>query len=265
MFRLFFPFFVLLSRLSGVSCVSVSELLATINLGVPTLPITASSSSFGTQVSFSGNQYANGTHLGIWQASSCNAARLSYSSAKASWESAQAPTTCTMITTSYNFTAVTSRGPVNLSTLCDGHPRVPDTSDPTLTVVITTTGPFESCSSAHVTGNPGATYTGREPNCTIAESDCEQLYSTYVATGAGLIKPQCSTKLGFYPGCEQCTIYANGVQLIYWPVTTVSGDVCLGNGSTMTATPTGSGPNTLVTSGYTFTSPSAVGAFPRVD
>jgi hypothetical protein len=44
--------------------------------------------------------------------------------------------------------------------------------------------------------------------------------------------------------------------LYYWPVTTVSGDFCLQNGSTLTPSPTLPGvPNTAVVDGITFTSP----------
>jgi len=44
--------------------------------------------------------------------------------------------------------------------------------------------------------------------------------------------------------------------LYYWPVTTVSGDFCLQNGSTVTPQPTITGvPNTAVVNGLTFTSP----------
>jgi hypothetical protein len=52
-------------------------------------------------------------------------------------------------------------------------------------------------------------------------------------------------------------IMATGAKtLYYWPRTTVSGDFCLMNGSTITPEPTITGvPNTAVVKGITFTSP----------
>lgn len=51
----------------------------------------------------------------------------------------------------------------------------------------------------------------------------------------------------------------------YWPVTTVSGDFCLQNGKTITATPTLSGtPNTAVYNNITITSPTAVLVIPTL-
>jgi len=77
--------------------------------------------------------------------------------------------------------------------------------------------------------------------------------------------PSCTTGSAHPPPCGDCTIFANGVQLMYWPVTTVSGDPCRLNGSTITPTPTAGGPNTVVdASGFTYSSPSAYLSFSNI-
>jgi hypothetical protein len=49
---------------------------------------------------------------------------------------------------------------------------------------------------------------------------------------------------------------SGGVNVYYWPVTTTNGDFCAYNGSTVFAQPTNPpAPNTVITDGYTFTSP----------
>ena len=52
--------------------------------------------------------------------------------------------------------------------------------------------------------------------------------------------------------------------MLYWPVTTVNGDLCEGNGSTVAPTPTGNGPNTFVTMGITLTSPTVYLSFSTI-
>lgn len=60
---------------------------------------------------------------------------------------------------------------------------------------------------------------------------------------------------------EPCLLGGGPVRLIYFPVTTTDGDLCLGNGSTVMPTPTGSGPNTVSTLGTVFTSGTAYVSF----
>ncbi|KAK3069598.1 hypothetical protein LTR53_011945 [Teratosphaeriaceae sp. CCFEE 6253] len=50
-------------------------------------------------------------------------------------------------------------------------------------------------------------------------------------------------------------------EMLYWPVTTIDGNLCQHNGSTITGTPTGVGPNTYVTLGLTLTSPTVYLSF----
>ncbi|KAK6418812.1 hypothetical protein LTR95_017139 [Oleoguttula sp. CCFEE 5521] len=93
------------------------------------------------------------------------------------------------------------------------------------------------------------------------------MWSRFVTNGgynfAGTANPPplCSTSQGFAPGCEKCKVSAYGVQLYYWPASTIGGSLCGLPGSTVTASPTGSGPNIRVVDGFTMTSPSAYLAF----
>jgi hypothetical protein len=66
-------------------------------------------------------------------------------------------------------------------------------------------------------------------------------------------KPPC---VPYIPCNTYCAIHESAVKVYYWPVTTTNGDYCAYNGSTIFAEPT-SPPNadTVVTDGYTFTSP----------
>jgi hypothetical protein len=67
----------------------------------------------------------------------------------------------------------------------------------------------------------------------------------------------CST-LSACPTAAPCTIGVDRATMFYWPVFTVSGDVCGKKGQTITPTPTIPGvPNTAVFSGQTLVSPSA--------
>jgi hypothetical protein len=67
----------------------------------------------------------------------------------------------------------------------------------------------------------------------------------------------CST-VSACPTARPCTIGADYGTMFYWPVSTISGDVCGKEGQTVTPTPTISGvPNTAVFRGQTLVSPSA--------
>ena len=133
-----------------------------------------------------------------------------------------------------------------------------------------------------VTINP--TYTAPRPTCEIAETACTPIKEAYwssfdewlnsvprspypketyrktSSTSAAAIRRAASTT-SKDPACSRkpgnCMIMATGAKtLYYWPRTTVSGDFCLMNGSTITPEPTITGvPNTAVVKGITFTSP----------
>ncbi|KAK6433858.1 hypothetical protein LTR95_009958 [Oleoguttula sp. CCFEE 5521] len=126
------------------------------------------------------------------------------------------------------------------------------------------------------------TYTGVPPTCTIAETACTPILSSYSSAisdaetnGAPYPTnlPHCETSntatitsaptpVETYVDCAIDTQYCfmHGGQfgtLFYWPVTTVNGDFCAQNGTTVTPSPTdpAGAPNTVVSLGYTFTSP----------
>ncbi|KAK5737577.1 hypothetical protein LTR17_006624 [Elasticomyces elasticus] len=62
-----------------------------------------------------------------------------------------------------------------------------------------------------------------------------------------------------------CAVTTASLQLLYWPVSTVSGDLCHGNASTITATPTIPGqPNTVRYMNTTLTSPTVYFEFKNV-
>lgn len=108
------------------------------------------------------------------------------------------------------------------TTLCDGRRRA---LEPYKTFEVTST----------VTLDPPRTTTG---------------YSTYDSPS-----PTCTIACSMDP--DACAILGWGPHtLFYWPVTTVSGDFCAQNGSTVFAEPTSPPePDTVVRDGYTFTSP----------
>ncbi|KAK1070523.1 hypothetical protein LTR33_010630 [Friedmanniomyces endolithicus] len=62
-----------------------------------------------------------------------------------------------------------------------------------------------------------------------------------------------------------CAVNTASLQLLYWPVATIGGDLCHGNGSTVTATPTIPGqPNTVLYMNTTLTSPTVYMQFKNV-
>jgi hypothetical protein len=69
-----------------------------------------------------------------------------------------------------------------------------------------------------------------------------------------LDKPTCPPP---YITCNAyCRLYESGVKVWYWPVTTTDGDFCTSSGSTVFGLPTSPPkPNTVVTEGHTFVSP----------
>ena len=85
-----------------------------------------------------------------------------------------------------------------------------------------------------------------------ATTTASHISTSMTTTKSALIKHvlQLST------GCDRCEIVVDGgVRIFYWPVT-LAGSLCLSSASTITPSPTGSGPNTAVIEGMTFTPPS---------
>jgi len=100
------------------------------------------------------------------------------------------------------------------------------------------------------------------PSCTIYPKECSSFsksyttaLSSYLASGgpepsspACIADPECKAR----PDCR----LGFDISVYYWPENVQSTGVCDAAASTVTATPTGSGPNTAVVEGVTMTSPS---------
>jgi hypothetical protein len=187
-------------------------------------------------------------------------------SVKNAWETASSAWSAVWITQTLSSTQYWPDIDVSYTTLCDGRPRAIETRYPaqytTLDPPLTTVVPQWLVSDF----TPA-------PTCKIAETACSTLLSSYNAAVSDwrtndapspILKPQCTTYQSCNPdGKNQCQIWGAGGKLYYWPVTTTMGDFCAYNGSTVFAAATNPpSPNTVVTDGYTFTSPTNYASFP---
>lgn len=151
---------------------------------------------------------------------------------------------------------------VPYTTLCDGYRRA------VVSRTITRTTTYDPPTTITVNGG----YTKPAPTCTIPEKACTAISSSYVSSisdyktkdGPSPGLPHCTT---YIPCNTYCAIYDKGRPTIwYWPVTTTSGDFCAYNGSTIFNLPTNPpNPNTVVTEGHTFTSPTNYISFGHLD
>lgn len=137
---------------------------------------------------------------------------------------------------------------VPLTTLCDGRPRA---LEPYRTFQVTST---ETLNPPETT-TQYSTYTSPLPTCTIAPTACAAIESAFPDEDS-----HCETLPSYVPCSvdpDHCHILGGDRNaLFYWPVTTVSGDFCARNGSTVFAEPTSPPePDKVVIDGYTFTSP----------
>ncbi|KAK6426154.1 hypothetical protein LTR95_016148 [Oleoguttula sp. CCFEE 5521] len=192
----------------------------------------------------------------------------SWSSASSLWfetyGKAQISTFVSKSTT--NASTIVDYPSVPYTTLCDGHPRIsgkPATHWSTSIV------------SSTITVAPN--YTASRPTCALDSSLCSDFWSSYssCSNSSRFLTPNvetistgvCAAVLGSElcqdpalatqtaPVGAFCVILASGVRLHYWPVVTVSGDVCNRTGTTIK--PTGPAP-TAVVSDLTITSPTIV-------
>ena len=137
---------------------------------------------------------------------------------------------------------------VPLTTLCDGRPRA---LEPYKTSEVTTTETLDPPE----TTTQYSTYNSPNPTCTIAATACAAIKSAFPDENS-----HCQTLPSYVPCSvdpDHCHILGGDRNtLYYWPVTTVSGDFCARNGSTVFAEPTSPPePDKVVINGYTFTSP----------
>jgi hypothetical protein len=124
-----------------------------------------------------------------------------------------------------------------------------------------------------------STQTAKPPACTYSRnsSQCSRLWSSWSISSSALVTATATDadaalstlKSDGLPPCiepeipcpsivdRKCTVKPDSGTFYYWPVTTVSGDFCAQNGTTITPTPTKKGhPNTIILGDNTFTSPS---------
>ncbi|EME84255.1 uncharacterized protein MYCFIDRAFT_207217 [Pseudocercospora fijiensis CIRAD86] len=190
----------------------------------------------------------------VQKAQQCWSQIMTWTSSSLEWYSATVanrawPLVTTTTLATANSTVTTTIYPTNVSTytLCDGSARV-DLDPVTSTITsFTTMGVFTHTSLATPTFEP-------QP-CEPSQRDC---YIWYHNSNASTINEDALLNLCGNPvhGNEPCVFaIKDAVELLYFPVTTVDGDLCAGNGSTIQATPTISGqPNTVSALGRIFTS-----------
>lgn len=170
----------------------------------------------------------------------------------------------------------------SLITLCDGYPRV-------VGQISTESENTSVYKTTWTNTNPTfvfATYPTPAP-CSISPEDCKLLHSSWTShwnamtrglQSNGLLDPPCTTRSSSYSYstnsngdvCDNCQIIGSKIRLLYWPVVTRAGfgNLCNKTAETISATPTGDGPNTFETLGITITSPSvavSIAGLSRVD
>ncbi|KAK5732505.1 hypothetical protein LTR17_010444 [Elasticomyces elasticus] len=168
-----------------------------------------------------------------------------------------------------------------LTTLCDGYPRVVTGVNASSTVQ-TSTSTYALQESAKVTEfestYSGAPFPTPPPSCRLNCAACSMLidaasytyssqYANSITDGEYISPVFCPYAPSPYDtdedGSNDCQVDVYSAQLFYWPVTTISGDLCNKTGTTITATPTKEGlPNTSVlNNSITLTSPSVYVSF----
>ncbi|EGP82929.1 uncharacterized protein MYCGRDRAFT_97069 [Zymoseptoria tritici IPO323] len=191
-------------------------------------PVVMSTDVFTKTVNLHGHPEA------VSQAHQCWSDLLTWSSQSYSWYSSNVYnrtfsfTTTTMtplISTSWTSTFYPSD--VSVYTLCDGSPRAD-------------IRPWTTSSTYNVTGTPYSysslstpTYTVAQP-CIPSEQDCHIWYadSSIPDVNERALENQCGNPAHGPDG--DCVFgVEGGVQLIYFPVSTVGGDLCTGNGTTI--------------------------------
>jgi hypothetical protein len=165
------------------------------------------------------------------------------------------------------FTSLDTNVP--LTTLCDGRPRALITSYTTSTLTIDPPETTTLYNFGH------SIYTVPTPSCTIAREACSSFHASYASATSDANTnnapwPTASPLCKLYRPCNErpdyCFIYGRGGNLYYWPVTTTNGDFCAQNGSTIFASPTSPPlPNTVITDGHTFTSPTNYASFSNIE
>ncbi|KAI7285378.1 hypothetical protein KC345_g1705 [Hortaea werneckii] len=187
------------------------------------------------------------TGSGSEYASQCIHALTSFSSKSSAWSTRHlSVSNTTTIVGGPSYSRVTYYA--GATTLCDGHPRLttsPGTSLSEGWLTFPGTGPT---STSTIVNTYGSIYPYATPSCSVNPSDCDPFWETYStkvsewsALGAAQTTPApqtppcmnqsvASSAASFqesFRGCGLCTIYGQGVELVYFPPpATVSRDMC---------------------------------------
>lgn len=197
------------------------------------------------------------TGSGPSYATACASEYASYSAADASWSSKHRTISSTTELLGGTSVSVVTYYE-NATTLCDGHPRVTYSPAKSLsTGSVTHAGPVTATTT--VVNTYFSAYPSPSPTCSIKPADCDPLWQDYsrslsagAVTNSPVPTPPCqntseassiSRADSQIYGCGKCTIYGNGVELVYFP-TTASVDYCA---STPTAALTHYGPGAVIT------------------
>ncbi|KAK5723453.1 hypothetical protein LTR15_005151 [Elasticomyces elasticus] len=168
----------------------------------------------------------------------------------------------------YSLTTETDTVPFTsyqLTTLCDGLPRVVTGLNASSTIGISTALQTNGDGSTYVqtltTATSALPFTTPPPTCSLDCKACSMVsaaayYSSSSYAAAGDQKAAASVLIPYdcpspplsdtdEGGAAECAVMIESAQMYYWPVTVVNGDLCNKTGTTLTPTPTGSGPNTI--------------------
>jgi hypothetical protein len=228
------------------------------------------------------------TTTGLEYASSCIQSKLDWANSGSQYASDTVILTSSVWSNVRDFATydtVTSLANSTVYSLCDGWPRLNGT-----TSVIKQTDWRTATSTTFFITTSAVSTAIPAPNCTIVKSDCDVLhtswssedsaynatisaYESYVASANSAsvettvrrpiqtyVSPICGSPTPNSPqwmvGPNTCVVNDATVQLLYWPVTRQSGDLCRSNASLATIGPTIPGkPNTVEYEGTTLTSP----------
>ncbi|KAK5706393.1 hypothetical protein LTR97_001381 [Elasticomyces elasticus] len=168
----------------------------------------------------------------------------------------------------YSLTTETDTVPFTsyqLTTLCDGLPRVVTGLNASSTIGISTALQTNGDGSTYVqtltTATSALPFTTPPPTCSLDCKACSMVsaaayYSSSSYAAAGDQKAAASVLIPYdcpspplsdtdEGGAAECAVMIESAQMYYWPVTVINGDLCNKTGTTLTPTPTGSGPNTI--------------------
>lgn len=265
------------------SPISTSTVQETIFVNVTTLTSALQNS---TTITTASNEYSlaanavSGLHMTSGSicidmscALACNSLLYAWSQASTSFSSNYARrygrlTTAFISTMTGNYltsSIVYPSGVQGVYTLCDGVPRV-NTTYTTSTWLVTsktTTSTMMTTIAQNFSVSP--------PRCAIPPGFCLSISLSYSLSNGSEVPAQCGLPGNIFVGSngsmstdsevyDTCIIDGGPVRLLYWPVTTVGG-LCAHNGSTIPATPSGQGPNTVTFSGSVLTSPTVYLSF----